>query len=83
MEIKRSKIHDSIKLKMLHYGDVFWVETAPKSIFMLAYSNDMNYDETSLSYSLLAVDVETGLIVRFSADTMVYKYKKAFVELEE
>lgn len=82
MEIKRSKNHDSTKLEMLHYGDAFWVETAPKSIFMLVYFNE-NYDETSLSHSLLAVDVETGLVVRFSADTMVYKYKKALVELEE
>lgn len=83
MEIKRNKIHDSVKLEMLYYGDVFWVETAPKSVFMLAHSNDIDYDETSSSCSLLAVDVETGLIVRFSADTMVYKYKNALVELEE
>lgn len=83
MEIKRNKIHDGVKLEMLHYGDVFWVETTPNSIFMLVYSNDINHDETNSLYPLLAVDVETGLIVRFSADTMVYKYRKAIVELEE
>lgn len=83
MEIKRNKIHNSVKLETLHYGDVFWVETTPKSIFMLVYSNDINHDETSSPYPLLAVDVETGLVVHFSADTMVHKYRKATVELEE